>query len=135
MDEITNIGVADERKGPSLNARVKNDPGKSLVAPRMTPKAISKASTAVASPSLSKSSTLDYRDERNSCEATSTILPKHERRGFLSRTTLISERREPKEYIRSTKWFITFIVAAAAAIVTTVCPTLPARLAYLTYIM
>ena len=42
-------------------------------------------------------------------------VPRSERRGWLARMTIIAEVKEPKDYSRRTKWFITFIVALAAA--------------------
>ncbi|KAL9597588.1 MAG: hypothetical protein Q9219_005027 [cf. Caloplaca sp. 3 TL-2023] len=41
-------------------------------------------------------------------------IPKSGRRGLLGRFTLLAEVDEPKDYLRSTKWFITFVVALAA---------------------
>ena len=43
------------------------------------------------------------------------IVPKHERRGWLARVSIVAEVYEPKHYENRTKWFITFIVAIAAA--------------------
>ena len=44
-----------------------------------------------------------------------TIVPRAKRRGLLARLTVIPEVERPYEYKRSTKWFITFQVAIAAA--------------------
>ncbi|KAH8685708.1 major facilitator superfamily domain-containing protein [Tricladium varicosporioides] len=44
-----------------------------------------------------------------------SVIPRSKRRGLLSRFTLIAEVERPYEYKRSTKWFITFLVALAAA--------------------
>ena len=41
-------------------------------------------------------------------------VPRSERRGLLGRFALLAEITEPKHYPRSTKWWITFIVASAA---------------------
>lgn len=43
------------------------------------------------------------------------IVPRHLRRGLLSRLTLIPEVTQPYHYPNRTKWLITFTVAAAAA--------------------
>lgn len=51
---------------------------------------------------------------------TPTIVQKGNRRGLLSRLTLIAELENPKEYSRSIKWLITFTVSAGAAVITTV---------------
>ena len=135
MDEITIATSYHEREAVSLG-NDKNDvePAKGSTVHNPQPskkKTISKASTAVASPSLSKTSTLRH-DENNilvGCKTVSTveptaatlpIIPKAERRGLFSRIALVAERMNAKEYSRGTKWFITFVVAAAAAIVTTV---------------
>src|SRR6187402_492949 len=44
-----------------------------------------------------------------------TIVPRAKRRGLLARLTVIPEVERPYDYKRSTKWFITFQVAIAAA--------------------
>ncbi|KAL2073646.1 hypothetical protein VTL71DRAFT_10972 [Oculimacula yallundae] len=44
-----------------------------------------------------------------------TIVPRAKRRGLLARFTVIPEVERPYEYKNSTKWFITFQVAIAAA--------------------
>ena len=41
-------------------------------------------------------------------------VPRSQRRGFLGRLTILAEVEEPKNYPRSTKWFLTFVVAQAA---------------------
>ncbi|KAL8724162.1 MAG: hypothetical protein Q9181_006951 [Wetmoreana brouardii] len=41
-------------------------------------------------------------------------VPRDNRRGLFARFTLLAEVEEPKDYPRSTKWFITFIIAMAA---------------------
>lgn len=41
-------------------------------------------------------------------------IPKSQRRGLLGRFTLVAEVEDPKDYSRSTKWYITFVVALAA---------------------
>lgn len=41
-------------------------------------------------------------------------IPKSQRRGLLGRFTLVAEVEDPKDYARSTKWYITFVVALAA---------------------
>ncbi|KAG8529466.1 uncharacterized protein KY384_006103 [Bacidia gigantensis] len=41
-------------------------------------------------------------------------VPHAERRGLFGRFTLVAEVTEPKHYPRSTKWFLTFVVALAA---------------------
>lgn len=43
------------------------------------------------------------------------IVPRHLRRGLLSRFTLVPEVTQPYHYPNQTKWLITFTVAAAAA--------------------
>ncbi|KAL9119828.1 MAG: hypothetical protein Q9187_003618 [Circinaria calcarea] len=42
-------------------------------------------------------------------------VPKSQRRGLLSRFAILAEIEEPKHYSRRSKWFITFVVASAAA--------------------
>ena len=42
-------------------------------------------------------------------------VPKSQRRGLLSRLAILAEVEEPKHYSRQSKWFITFVVASAAA--------------------
>lgn len=42
-------------------------------------------------------------------------VPPSTRRGLFGRFTILAEVEEPKHYGRKTKWFITFIVALAAA--------------------
>jgi len=44
-----------------------------------------------------------------------TVVPRAKRRGLLARFALIPEVENPYDYKRSTKWFITFQVAIAAA--------------------
>lgn len=44
-----------------------------------------------------------------------TIVPRVKRRGLLARFAIVPEVENPYEYKRSTKWFITFTVAVAAA--------------------
>ncbi|KAL8940123.1 MAG: hypothetical protein Q9211_002429 [Gyalolechia sp. 1 TL-2023] len=41
-------------------------------------------------------------------------IPKSRRRGLLGRFTLVAEIEDPQDYARSTKWYITFVVALAA---------------------
>ena len=41
-------------------------------------------------------------------------VPRSQRRGFLGRLTILAEVEEPKNYPRTTKWFLTFVVAQAA---------------------
>lgn len=41
-------------------------------------------------------------------------VPRAQRRGLFGRFTIVAEVTEPKNYPRSTKWFITFVVASAA---------------------
>ncbi|KAL8712487.1 MAG: hypothetical protein Q9220_003335 [cf. Caloplaca sp. 1 TL-2023] len=52
-------------------------------------------------------------------QGSSNFVPKSRRRGLFSHLTLVAEVENPKKYRRSVKWIITFIVAAAAALVTT----------------
>ncbi|KAI9881485.1 MAG: hypothetical protein M1830_000048 [Pleopsidium flavum] len=42
-------------------------------------------------------------------------VPRSDRRGLFGRFTILAEVEEPKHYGRRTKWFVTFIVALAAA--------------------
>lgn len=42
-------------------------------------------------------------------------VPRSRRRGLFAQFTLLAEVENPKTYPRRTKWFITFIVAVAAA--------------------
>lgn len=42
-------------------------------------------------------------------------IPRGKRRGWLSNLSIVAEVQEPKDYENRTKWFITFIVAIAAA--------------------
>ena len=41
-------------------------------------------------------------------------VPHSKRRGLFGRFTIVAEVEEPKHYPRRTKWFITFVIAAAA---------------------
>lgn len=41
-------------------------------------------------------------------------VPRARRRGLFARFTILAEVEEPKNYNRSAKWFITFIIALAA---------------------
>ena len=41
-------------------------------------------------------------------------VPRHKRRGLLSRLTIVAEVEQPRNYPRGTKWFITFIISLAA---------------------
>lgn len=43
------------------------------------------------------------------------VVPRLKRRGLLGQFTLVAEIENPKTYPRKMKWFITFIVAVAAA--------------------
>ncbi|PGG96215.1 hypothetical protein AJ80_09859 [Polytolypa hystricis UAMH7299] len=43
------------------------------------------------------------------------LVPRNERRGLFGRLTILAEVRQPKHYPRKSKWFITFIIAVAAA--------------------
>jgi len=45
----------------------------------------------------------------------SVPVTRSDRRGWLARVAIVAEVQEPKDYARRTKWFITFIVAVAAA--------------------
>lgn len=42
-------------------------------------------------------------------------VPRSKRRGLFGRFTIVAEVEEPKHYPRRTKWFITFVIALAAA--------------------
>lgn len=42
-------------------------------------------------------------------------VPRSQRRGLFGRFTILAEVEEPKHYTRRTKWFITFVIALAAA--------------------
>lgn len=42
------------------------------------------------------------------------VVQRSKRRGLFGQFTLLAEVEEPKNYPRSTKWFITFVVAVAA---------------------
>lgn len=42
-------------------------------------------------------------------------IPRSERRGILAKLTIVPEVEKSYHYARSTKWFITFVVAVAAA--------------------
>ncbi|KAL1999393.1 hypothetical protein VTN02DRAFT_4584 [Thermoascus thermophilus] len=44
-----------------------------------------------------------------------TVVPRSKRRGLFGQFTLLAEVEDPKTYPRKTKWFITFVVAVAAA--------------------
>jgi hypothetical protein len=46
---------------------------------------------------------------------TPTIIPRSQRRGLFGKFTLVPEIENSKEHKRSTKWFITALVALAAA--------------------
>ena len=41
-------------------------------------------------------------------------VPRHKRRGLLGRFTVVAEVEIPRHYPRTTKWFITFVIAIAA---------------------
>lgn len=41
-------------------------------------------------------------------------VPRSQRRGLFGRFTILAEVENPKEYPRSVKWFITFVIAMAA---------------------
>ncbi|KAL2009874.1 hypothetical protein VTN00DRAFT_5681 [Thermoascus crustaceus] len=45
----------------------------------------------------------------------SSVVPRSKRRGLFGQFTLLAEVENPKTYPRKTKWFITFVVAVAAA--------------------
>ncbi|KUJ11958.1 MFS multidrug transporter-like protein [Mollisia scopiformis] len=55
------------------------------------------------------------RSRSSSFSPEPVVVPRSKRRGLLARFTLIPEVEEPYDYKRSTKWFITFQVAIAAA--------------------
>lgn len=124
MDEITSVGFIHDETVFAPNSNVGDNRDEKVLSPKPSSKTTSKATTAVASPSLSKTST--FGDGRKSyrnipTEVTSpAIVPKVERRGLFSKITLVPEQRISKDYARRTKWLITFTVAAGAAIVTTV---------------
>ena len=44
-----------------------------------------------------------------------SVVPQSNRRGLLGRLTVLPEISEPKDYSRRVKWFITFVIAMAAA--------------------
>lgn len=44
-----------------------------------------------------------------------TKVPRSMRRGLLGRCSLLAEVHEPKDYPRSTKWYVTFVVSLAGA--------------------
>ena len=52
------------------------------------------------------------RDE--SIHPTAVTVPRSQRRGLLSRFAILAEVEQPVDYSRNSKWFITFVVAAAA---------------------
>ena len=54
------------------------------------------------------------RASTEKAEAKAAKVRRSERRGLLGQLTVLAEVENPKEYSRATKWFITFIVAAAA---------------------
>jgi hypothetical protein len=43
------------------------------------------------------------------------VVPRLKRRGLCGQFTLIAEVENPKEYLRRTKWFLTFVVAFAGS--------------------
>lgn len=43
------------------------------------------------------------------------VVPRMKRRGLFGQLTIVAEVEDPKTYPRKMKWFITFIVAVAAA--------------------
>jgi hypothetical protein len=45
---------------------------------------------------------------------TVVVVPRSQRRGLLARLTFVAEVEKPYDYKRSTKWFITFLVALGA---------------------
>lgn len=54
--------------------------------------------------------------QRQSTELGPAIaVPRMKRRGVFGQLTLVAEVEDPKTYPRKMKWFITFIVAVAAA--------------------
>jgi hypothetical protein len=43
------------------------------------------------------------------------VVPRLKRRGICGQFTLVAEVENPRTYLRSTKWFLTFVVALAAS--------------------
>ena len=46
---------------------------------------------------------------------TTSVISRSKRRGLLGRFTIVAEIEEPHDYDRRVKWFITFVIATAAA--------------------
>ncbi|KAL8838845.1 MAG: hypothetical protein Q9170_001967 [Blastenia crenularia] len=78
-----------------------------------------KSSPWASSSSSPRKPSLDHQPAAADTAANARIVPTAQRRGLLCRLTVVAEVERPKEFARSTKWTITFIVAAAAALVTT----------------
>lgn len=51
----------------------------------------------------------------STCIPPPVTVPRSQRRGLFGRFTVLAEVENPKHYSRSTKWFITFVVAVAGA--------------------
>lgn len=78
----------------------------------------------VAPPSSPSTVTADNEDVEHGASALSRIItpqrdavtvPRSQRRGLFGRFTLVAEVQDPYDYDNKLKWFITFIVAFAAA--------------------
>lgn len=75
------------------------------------------------SPNASRSPSLDKTPKENQNRTGSVVsdvedsiaIPRGERRGWLAKFSVVAEVEDPKHYARRTKWFITAIVAVAAA--------------------
>ena len=63
-------------------------------------------------PDINIESQAHERDE--SIHPAAIKVPRFQRRGLLSRFTILAEVEQPLHYSRRSKWFITFVVAAAA---------------------
>lgn len=51
----------------------------------------------------------------NSTRPVPVKVPRSDRRGLFGRFSILAEVEEPKDYPNKTKWFITFVIATAAA--------------------
>lgn len=61
-----------------------------------------------------KGETVDLEKMQSESNPEAVKVPRAQRRGLFGRFTIVAEVTEPKHYPRSTKWFITFVVASAA---------------------
>ena len=63
---------------------------------------------------LTKGEDRDVEAAEEEILPTAVKIPRSQRRGLFGRFTVVAEVTEPKHYPRSTKWFLTFVIALAA---------------------